>query len=167
MQSSSPISFPSPRTSPFPFQRHRHGALRVAVVVGLLTGGAASSAMADAKVLDPPVEVTAKLVEIPTKFPPDDLYDYAYVMRYEVVGGPMDKKSLLVAHYKPRLARAKVNDQMKAQVAGKVRSFKVGDVHKLKLSPALKTIWQGALVDEFAATDHKSVRYWALSADPA
>lgn len=114
-----------------------------------------------------PLEVTAKLVEIPSKFPPDDLYDYAYVMRYEVVGGPMDKQSLLVAHYKPRLPRAKVNDKMKAQVAGKVRSFKTGDVHKLKLSPAIKTIWQGALVDEFAATDHKSVRYWALSADPA
>ena len=35
-------------------------------------------------------KVTAKLVEIPSKFPPDDLYDYAYVMRYEVVGGPLD-----------------------------------------------------------------------------
>src|SRR4051794_22578863 len=30
-----------------------------------------------------PISVTAKLVEIPSKFPPDDLYDYAYVMRYE------------------------------------------------------------------------------------
>ena len=30
------------------------------------------------------ITVTAKLVEIPSAFPPDDLYDYAYVMRYEV-----------------------------------------------------------------------------------
>ena len=37
----------------------------------------------------PPVEVTAKLVEIPSKMPPDDLYDYAYVMRYQVQGGPL------------------------------------------------------------------------------
>jgi hypothetical protein len=113
------------------------------------------------------VVVTAKLVEIPTKFPPDDLYDYAYVMRYEVVGGPMDKQSILVAHYKPRQPRSKISDQMKAHVSGKVRSFKTGDVHKLQLAPNLKALWKGALVDEFAASDRKSVRYWALVADPA
>ena len=114
-----------------------------------------------------PLSLTAKLVEIPSQFPPDELYDYAYVMRYEVVGGPLDKQSILVAHYKPRLPRAKIKDQMKAQVAGKLRSFKIGDLHKLELSPDLKRIWRGALVDDFAATDRKSVRYWALAADPA
>src|SRR5262245_17959343 len=46
------------------------------------------------------VTVTAKLVEIPSKPPPDELYDYAFVMRYEVIGGPLDKQSILVAHYK-------------------------------------------------------------------
>ncbi len=112
------------------------------------------------------VSVTAKLVEIPTKFPPDDLYDYAYVMRYQVTGGPMDKQFILVAHYKPRQPRAKIADAMKAHVAGKLRSFKTGDVHKLELTSDLKSIWKGALLDEFAATDRKSVRYWALSADP-
>src|SRR5688572_30996939 len=114
-----------------------------------------------------PLSVTAKLVEIPSKFPPDDLYDYAYVMRYEVQGGPMDKQNIFVAHYKPRLARGKIKDGMKAHVTGKLRSFSKGDVHKLKLDPNLKKIWTGALVDEFAATDRKSVRYWALEADPA
>ena len=112
------------------------------------------------------VSVTAKLVEIPTSFPPDDLYDYAYVMRYEVTGGPMDKQSILVAHYKPRQPRSKIKDKMKAFVRGKVRSFSAGDVHKLKITPDLKKVWTGALVDEFAATDRKSVRYWALEVDP-
>src|SRR5580765_5570903 len=46
------------------------------------------------------ITVTAKLVEIPSKPPPDELYDYAFVMRYEVIGGPLDKQSILVAHYK-------------------------------------------------------------------
>ena len=110
--------------------------------------------------------VTAKLVEIPSKFPSDDLYDYAYVMRYEVIGGDMDKKSILVAHYKPRQPRAAIKDQMKKYVSGKVRSFHVGDVQKLQLTPDLKSVWKGALVDEFASTDHKSVRYFALVADP-
>lgn len=113
------------------------------------------------------LNVTAKLVEIPGKFPSDDLYDYAYVMRYEVIGGDMDKKSILVAHYKPRLARSAIKDQMKKYVSGKVRSFHEGDVQKLQLTPNLKSVWKGALVDEFAATDHKSIRYFALSADPS
>jgi hypothetical protein len=112
------------------------------------------------------ITVTAKLVEIPSKPPPDDLYDYAYVMRYQVIGGPLDKTSILVAHYRPLVPRSKVNGKMKAFVAGKLRSFVHGDIHKLKLSPALKQIWKGELVDDFEATDHKSVRYWCLEADP-
>jgi hypothetical protein len=112
-------------------------------------------------------KLTAKLVEIPSKFPPDDLYDYAYVMRYEVVGGPLDRSSILVAHYKPRLPRSKIKDKMKAFVSGKVKSFAVGDVHKLELAGDLKKIWKGPLIDEFAATDRKSTRHWCLVADPA
>ena len=113
-----------------------------------------------------PLEVTAKLVEIPSKLPPDDLYDYAYVMRYQVQGGPMDKQFLLVAHYKPLQPRSKIKDKMKGQVGGKLRSFTTGEVHKLKLNPDLKSVWKGALVDEYASTDRKSTRYWCLQADP-
>lgn len=110
--------------------------------------------------------VTAKLVEIPTKLPPDDLYDYAYVMRYEVIGGPLDKASILVAHYRPLLPRSKITGKMKMQAGGKLRSFAKGDIHKLRLTADLKKIWKGPLIDEFAAADRTSVRYWCLSADP-
>lgn len=113
------------------------------------------------------IEVTAKLVEIPAKLPPDDLYDYAFVMRYQVQGGALDKQFILVAHYKPLQPRSKIKDKMKGQVGGKLRSFTQGDVHKLKLSPDLKEIWKGALLDEYSVTDHKSVRYWCLQVDPA
>lgn len=113
------------------------------------------------------LEVTAKLVEIPTKLPPDDLYDYAYVMRYEGLDGPLAKQTILVAHYKPRQPRSKIKDKMKAFVGGGVRSFNVGDVNKLVLSPDLKKIWKGPVTDEFAATDRTSVRYWCLKADSA
>jgi hypothetical protein len=113
------------------------------------------------------ITVTAKLVEIPSKPPPDDLYDYAFVMRYEVIGGPLDKQSILVAHYKPLLPRSKIKGKMKEFVGGKLRSFTQGDTHKLKLSPDLKKIWKGALIDDFSATDRKSTRYWCLEADPA
>ena len=114
-----------------------------------------------------PIDVTAKLIEIPSKLPPDDLYDYAYVMRYQVQGGPLDKQFILVAHYKPLQPRSKIKDKMKSQVSGKLHSFNPGDVHKLKLSPDLKEIWKGALLDEYSATDRKSVRYWCLQVDPA
>jgi hypothetical protein len=113
------------------------------------------------------LSVTAKLVEIPGKLPSDDLYDYAYVMRYQVVGGPLDGQSLLVAHYKPKQPRAKIKDKMKGVVSGKLRSFTVGDLHKLKLTSDIKKVWPGPLVDEFAATDRKTVRYFCLEADPA
>jgi len=130
----------------------------------LLALSAATSARADTAA---PLDVTAKLVEIPSKLPPDDLYDYAYVMRYQVQGGPLDKQFILVAHYKPLQPRSKIKDKMKSQVGGKLRSFNTGDVHKLKLLADLKSVWKGALVDEYAATDRKSVRYWCLQVDPA
>ncbi|RYZ10250.1 MAG: hypothetical protein EOO73_01345 [Myxococcales bacterium] len=140
------------------FSRHVFVSAALLGVVTLLP-----SAHAEA----PPLEVTAKLVEIPSKMPPDDLYDYAYVMRYQVQGGPLDKQLILVAHYKPLQPRSKIKDKMKERVGGKLRSFSQGDVHKLKLSSELKSIWKGALVDEYSATDRKSVRYWCLQADPA
>ena len=113
-----------------------------------------------------PIEVTAKLVEIPSKFPPDDLYDYAYVMKYKVVGGEWDGKSILVAHYKPRRARKKIKDQMKKHVGGKLKRFKQGAVHVMTLDPDLQKIWQGAVIDDFFASDRKSTRYWCLKVDP-
>lgn len=158
----------------FASRRLRRPSIVATIAVGLLgAGGAeiagvgralAGDAPAAAKA---PLSVTAKLVEIPAKFPSDDLYDYAFVMKYVVVGGPMDKQPIYVAHYKPRQPRAGIKDQMKKVVSGKVRSFHEGDVHKMELTPDVKSVWKGALVDEFAATDRKSVRYFALVTDPA
>jgi hypothetical protein len=113
------------------------------------------------------LEVKAKLVEIPSQFPPDDLYDYAYVMKYEVVGGKLDKQILFVAHYKPKAKRSEIKDKMKAYVSGSLKRFKQGDLHQLTLQPAMDKIWKGAVVDEFLATDKKSPRYWCLKVDPA
>jgi hypothetical protein len=147
--------------------------LRRTFLVTVLALGAATAALGLAATAvraapdSAPVQVTAKLVEIPSKFPPDDLYDYAYVMRYQVTGGPLDGQSILVAHYKPRQPRSKIKDKMKPFVGGKVRSFSVGDVHKLKLTPDIKKVYSGNVVDDFSATDRKSPRYWALEADPA
>ena len=135
----------------------------------LLASTVATAEPAAAAPAAAPITLTAKLVEIPSKFPSDELYDYAYVMRYEVTDGPgsMKGQSIFVAHYKPRQVRSAIKDKVKTVVSEKVRTFHQGDVHKLQLTPDLKSVWKGALVDEFAATDRKSVRYFALVADPA
>ncbi len=113
------------------------------------------------------LEVTARLQKIPGKFPADELYDYVYVMQYQVEGGPMDKQTILVAHYKPRRARAEINDDMKKVVGGTLKRFEVGALHKLTLTPEMRKVWKGAVVDEFFDTDRKSKRYFCLKADPA
>jgi hypothetical protein len=133
------------------------------VCAALLVGDATT---AECKKIDGKFEVTAKLVEVPGKFPPDDLYDYAYVMRYTVIGGKLDGKTIYVAHYKPRRARNKIRDKMKKYVAGKLKRFKEGAVHKLVLAP-LKNVWKGAVEDKFFSKDRKSPRFWCLQADRA
>jgi hypothetical protein len=113
------------------------------------------------------IEVTARLQKIPGKFPADELYDYAYVMQYQVEGGAMDKQTLLVAHYKPRRARNEIDDGMKKIVGGSLKRFEVGALHQLTLTPDMRKVWKGAVVDEFFDADRKSKRYFCLKADPA
>jgi hypothetical protein len=113
------------------------------------------------------IEVTARLTKIPGKFPADELYDYVYVMQYQIEGGALDKQSILVAHYKPRRARSEIDDNMKKVVGGSLKRFEVGALHRLTLTAEMRKVWKGAVVDEFFDTDRKSKRYFCLKADPA
>ena len=113
------------------------------------------------------IEVTARLQKIPGKFPADELYDYVYVMQYLVEGGDLDKQTILVAHYKPRRARGEIDDNMKKVVGGTLKRFEVGARHRLTLTPDMRKVWKGAVVDEFFDTDRKSKRYFCLKADLA
>ena len=131
-------------------------------------GSGAAGAQAAAK---PPVAgdlvITATLKEIAGPFPANDIYNYAYVMRYEVARvhqGTYADKDILVGHYNPRLARAEVKDEQDAKVGGNVKSFQVGDAHYLVLSP-LDGIWTGAIEDDYYKD--KRARHWALWADVA
>ena len=123
--------------------------------------------VAETKEPTPTIDVTARLVNIPGKFPADDLYDYAYVMQYQVEGGAMDKQTILVAHYKPRRARAEIDDNMKKVVGGSLKRFDVGALHRLTLTASMRDVWKGAVVDEFFDSDRKSKRYFCLKADLA
>ncbi|HLP41180.1 MAG TPA: hypothetical protein VK465_06705, partial [Fibrobacteria bacterium] len=111
--------------------------------------------------------ITATLKEIPGEFPANDIYNYAYIMRYQVnkvLEGTYGEADILVGHYNPRLARDDVKDEQDAKVGGNVKGFQVGDVHHLVLSP-LEGQWTGALEDDFFKD--KRPRHWALWADKA
>lgn len=119
----------------------------------------------------PPVEgklvLIAELAEIPGQFPANELYNYAYIMKYKVVKvlqGAYGDPEILVGHYNPRIARAEIKDEQDAKVGGDVTSFQKGDVHYLVLNP-LDGEWTGAVEDEYF--NDKRPRWWALWADKA
>lgn len=109
--------------------------------------------------------LTAELMEIPGDFPANDLYNYAYVMKYKVakvLQGSYGDTEILVGHYNPRLARGEIKDEQDAKVGGDLKSFQVGDMHYLVLSP-LEGLWTGAVEDDYFK--EKRTRYWGLWAD--
>jgi hypothetical protein len=119
----------------------------------------------------PPVEgqlvITAQIEEIPGAFPANDLYNYAYVMKYKVlkvIQGTYADPDILIGQYNPRIARADIKDEQDAKVGGNVKSFAVGDVHYLVLSP-LDGLWTGSVEDDYFKD--KRPRYWALWSDKA
>ncbi|MEO7424562.1 MAG: hypothetical protein ABI036_05195 [Fibrobacteria bacterium] len=130
--------------------------------------GQQSAAEVSAK---PPVEgelvMTAQLEEISGSFPANDLYNYAYIMKYKVLKvaqGSYADADILVGHYNPRFAREDIKDEQDAKVGGNVKSFQVGDVHYLVLSH-LDGIWTGSVEDDYFKD--KRPRYWALWTDKA
>lgn len=111
------------------------------------------------------VRIKAKLASIPGTFPANDIYNYAYVMRYEVVevlGGAYAEKDILVAHYNPRIPRSEIKDDLDAMVDGNVTLFSEGDLQVLTLKP-IETVYTGAIEDEFF--QDKRPRWFAIQAD--
>lgn len=108
------------------------------------------------------LSVEGKLVEIPGKMPPNDLYNYVYVLKYKVtkvIEGNFSGKEILVGVYNPLTARGQVTDKMASKSKGDVRAFKAGDKHVLKLLP-LDGNYDGAVEDEYF--DDESPRYLAV-----
>lgn len=125
----------------------------------------ASPALPDSQPVPGDLVITAKLMEIPGTFPANDLYNYAYIMKYQIVKvikGTYSDTDILVGHYNPRIARSEIKDDQDSQVGGNVKSFQVGDIHYLVLSP-MEGTWNGASEDDFFKD--KRARYWASWAD--
>jgi hypothetical protein len=108
-------------------------------------------------------EVSAQLLEIPGPFPANDLYNYAYVLKYRVVSvhrGQLGGKEILVAHYNPLKARSKAQDEFSGRLGGHLQRFRAGDIHRMALQAPLDQYWMGGVIDKY----HKETgtRYWAV-----
>jgi hypothetical protein len=108
------------------------------------------------------IKMEARLIEIPGKFPSNDLYNYVYIMKYKVVKvlkGTYVKKEILVGHYNPLIPRDRIKDKMAESVHGNVKRFEVNDRHLLTLFP-LEKVWRDAVEDDYTDADLES--YFAV-----
>jgi hypothetical protein len=109
-------------------------------------------------------EVTAQLLAIPGEFPPNDLYNYAYVLKYRVLtvhrGQLRPGAEILVAHYNPLKPRSSAQDELSGKLGGNLDRFRSQDVHRMALEEPLDQHWMGGVIDKYF--DQKGVRYWAV-----
>ena len=113
------------------------------------------------------VEVTAQLEEIPDKFPPNDLYNYGYVLKYRVLKvhrGQVPGKEILVAQYNPLKPRASVQDDVSGKIGGHLDAFRAGDVHRMALEAPVDQFWMGGIIDKYFK--EPGIRYWAVWTNP-
>jgi 3',5'-cyclic AMP phosphodiesterase CpdA len=125
-------------------------------------GSAAAAEKADTLI------VTARLAEIPGKFAPNDLYNYVYIMKYQVIKvekGTYKAKEILVGEYNPLIPRAKIADKMAPFVKGNADKFAVGAKQRLVLITPISAVWNDATDDEYFDSDLG--KYFALRTDIA
>ncbi len=146
------------------------GALSALMFLGACRSGSEGNEKATGFPAPAPGEIAvrAELVDIAGLFPDQGLYDYVYVMRYRVraveagnLSLPSDS-SLLVAHANPRVPRNEIRLPSGPPVAGGLRSFGVGNSHRLVLLP-LDSLWSGTVIDEYYRDT--ALRYFAVRAD--
>jgi hypothetical protein len=114
--------------------------------------------------------IIARCIEIPGTFPPNDLYNYLYLMKYrvlKVIKGSFKDKEVLVAHYNPRIPRPQIKDRMAPFVAGNVVKFETGDKHRLVLISPISIVIEERVEDEVEYADSDLDKYYALRADVA
>lgn len=121
---------------------------------------------------DPPikslgtVEVTARLVEIPDgAIFQRDLYDYATILKYEVVavhrGAVENGATIYVGHYNPWKPRAEAGDKRVKNIGGTVKQFRAGQLHRLALEMPMDDHFMGGVVDKYFGK-HSGPAYWAV-----
>lgn len=130
-------------------------------------GGSNPNADADANVTTRgTVEVTARLVEVPEGAVfKRDLYDYATILKYEVVAvhrGAVEKgATIYVGHYDPWKPRAEAADKKVKDIGGNVREFRAGDLHRMALETPMDDFFMGGIVDKYFGK-RSGPAFWAV-----
>lgn len=105
------------------------------------------------------IEVTARLMERPERFPELGAYRYTYVMRYSVVSvyrqDPAQQYRLkpgdeiFVGHYKPWLPRSEIQDQDwgASPLGGRLNQFVAGGVQRMALDYELADLAPSGALD--------------------
>src|SRR5262245_45138895 len=114
--------------------------------------GATSSSGEDSRVQSlGTVEVTARLVEVPEgAIFQRDLYDYATILKYEVVSvhrGVIEKGAIIyVGQYNPWKPRAEAADKRAKNIGGTLRQFRAGQLQRMALETPLDEHFMGGIV---------------------
>ena len=113
-------------------------------------------------------EVTAKLLEIPGKFPSNDLYNYAFILKYKVLkvhrGNIPSHGEILVGQYNPLKPREQAADDDSGKIGGHLTAFRAGDIHRMALESPLDKSYMGGIVDKYFGV--AGTRYWAVWTNP-
>lgn len=107
--------------------------------------------------------LVGRLVEIPGAMPPNDLYNYVFIMKYRVMKvetGSYDGREILVGVYNPLIPRKRITDAMQKGAAGDVDKFVVGDRHRLWLVLPIDRVWKDAVEDDYI--DSELDKYYAV-----
>jgi hypothetical protein len=131
-----------------------------------LSFGDDTSAPAQAQAQADTLVINARLVEIPGKFAPNDLYNYVYIMKYRIIKvlkGNYSLKEILIGQYNPLIPRSQINDRMADLVDGDVTEFEEGNKHKLVLITPIESVWNEAIEDEYF--DSELEKFYALKTD--
>lgn len=112
------------------------------------------------------LEVTARLIEVPEgAIVRRELYDYATVLKYEVVAvhrGDLAKgATVYVGHYDPWKPRAEAADRRVKDIGGTVRQFRAGRLHRMALEPSMDDCFMGGVIDKYFGR-HDGAVCWAV-----
>jgi hypothetical protein len=109
------------------------------------------------------IEVTAKLVDVAGEFPPNDLYDYAYVLKYEVLEAHRGEapKTLYVGQYNPLKLRSEAADIRSGEIGGTATTFRVGDIQRMALEVPIDDYCMAGIINKYAEQTQEPI-YWAV-----
>ena len=109
-------------------------------------------------------EVTARLTEIRGELIDRPDYDYAFVMKYEVIEvyrGEVGEGALYVGHYNPIKPRSEAADERADDVGGRLLRFRVGDAHRMALERPIDDYYMGGIVNRYFGEETGPI-YWAV-----